>query len=106
MSGPQFKLRLKAQMPRPRNAVPTEVLFVRLPAEVKALLDLHLTSQSQGKVPYAAYQKFMAGLITDFFEQGSLDLAAYYTGFVPGSVIRGPKSTIMSLRERLESIRV
>lgn len=91
------------EMPRPRNAIPTEQINLTLPQDVKGRLDLHLVSESTAKIPQGAYQRFFLERIYEFFEWGSLDLAAYVVGLPAGSVLRGPKALIKMLEAHVLS---
>jgi len=88
-------------MPRPRNAIPRERINLHLPEDVRGKLDLHLVSESTQKVPQGAYQRFFTERVHEYFEWGSIDLAAYVIGLPPGSVLRGPKALIKMLEDNV-----
>lgn len=88
-------------MPRPRNAIPTEAINLHLAADLKGKVDLHLVSESTGKIPQGAYQRFFSQRAHEYFEWGSLDLAAYVVGLPAGSVLRGPKALIKMLEDHV-----
>lgn len=56
-------------MSRPPKLERSTGLNLYLPERLRARLDLHLWSKSQGRVPAAAYQKFFTKLLTDFFDK-------------------------------------
>lgn len=56
-------------MPRPRNIIKPVSLMIWMPADLKARLDLHLYSESEGRVPYAAHTKFIQQLLREYFEK-------------------------------------
>lgn len=78
-------------MPRPRNLVPSERINLALPGELKTRLDLYLYSTLEHRVPHAAYQRFFVGRLLEYFDWGTIDLAAYVPSLPPGSHVRGPK---------------
>lgn len=67
-------------MPRPKLATPSIQLNVALPKPVFEQLSAHLYSELEGRVPYGAYSKFCAELITSYFRQQRIDLAPYAVG--------------------------
>jgi hypothetical protein len=85
-------------MPR-RPAVDRPIqLTTTLPESVRALLDLHLWSEVEGRVPKGAYQAFLLERIREHFDWQSLDLAPFgLEGFV-----RGPRDSIDALIRKLE----
>lgn len=89
-------------MPR-RNAIPSVEINLSLPQDIKGQLDLHLISESTGKIPKGAYQEFFSERLREFFGWGSIDLAAYVIGLPPGSILRGPKPLIKLLVENVLS---
>ena len=52
---------------RPPAIVPSEALNLRLPADLKLKMDLHLFSELEGRVPKGAYAGFISGLVREFF---------------------------------------
>lgn len=91
-------------MSRAKNIVPTEPLFVRLPAELKAKLDLHLFSEVEGRVPFGSHQTFISERLRDFFSSESLDLSPYAPLSAPGTlVVRGSPTAIQLLKRILET---
>ena len=50
-------------MGRPRKAVPSIEKNVSLPRDLVAAVELELYSEVEGKVPFAAWQKYLEGLI-------------------------------------------
>src|ERR1700677_1212076 len=54
-------------IPRKPNIPPTAELHVRIPAPLKAKLDLHLWSPLEGRIPVGAYQRFMVDLLNEHF---------------------------------------
>jgi len=52
-------------MSRPANIQPSVPLNLKLPADLKQLLDARLFDRSLGRVPVGAYQRFFIPLIRD-----------------------------------------
>ena len=50
-------------MGRPRKAVPSIEKNISLPRDLVAAVELELYSEVEGKVPFAAWQKYLEGLI-------------------------------------------
>ncbi len=89
-------------MPRPTNTIPTVNLTVRLPQDIHARLALHLHSDLEGRIPFAAYQKFLTERIKEFFESDRLDLAPF-AGTTPDAfVVRGSPEAVAVLRKALK----
>jgi hypothetical protein len=65
---------------------------------LRVRLDLYLYSEVESRVPKGAYQQFLEGLIREFFDSRSMDLAPFG---LEGSV-KGSERTISLLKERLE----
>lgn len=57
-------------MRRPNIIRPTR-LNLALPEDIRAKLDLHLWSEAEMRVPHGAYQKFILGLLRDYFNRGN-----------------------------------
>lgn len=73
-------------------------LTTTMPESVRALLDLHLWSEVEGRVPKGAYQQFLLERIREHFDWQSLDLTPFgLEGFV-----RGPRDSIDALIRKLE----
>ena len=89
-------------MPNPRKPIPSYHLSIAVPQEVAAQLKLHLYSEAEQRVPYAAQQRFIVQRMREFFEHRSLDLAPYLQGVPPGSAVRGPKEVVDALQLKLE----
>lgn len=56
-------------MPRHADVVPKTLLKLRIPLDLRARLDLHLTSDLEGRVPYGNYSTFFEQLLRDFFNK-------------------------------------
>lgn len=89
-------------MPRPKNAVPAKKLHIALPGDIGAKLDLHLYSEVEQRIPFAAHQRFVVERVREFFDSDALDLAPYFPEFAAGSVVRGPRAVIEMLKKALE----
>ena len=78
-------------------------LHTSLRTSVRAVLDLSLHSEVEGRVPKGAYQEFLEARIQEHFSWGTLELEPY--GYPPGSFVRGPKEVLeqlsLSLRNSL-----
>lgn len=61
---------------RHKLTTPTRKLTVHIPEDVAARAEIYLISPALGKVPFGAWQKFVSGLIVDFFTKA----AAHQTG--------------------------
>jgi hypothetical protein len=57
-------------MPRTPNITRPSKLTLHLPEDIRAKLDLYLFSEIEGRIPYAAYQKFLIERINEFFTGG------------------------------------
>ena len=90
-------------MPRPRNAVKTKDLHVMLPAPEFDRLDLHLWSDAEQRVPYAAKAKWVTERVREYFTNERLDLGLFFPDFPPGSIVVGGPETIRRLRQALEA---
>lgn len=86
-------------MPAPRNLVPSALLNLALPADLRGRLDLHLYDEAERRIPKGAHQRFFIARILEFFEWGVLDLGAY--GLPPGSIVKGPRAVLELLQRRL-----
>lgn len=89
-------------MPNPRKAIPSRILNVALERDDAAKMDLHLWSEAEQRVPYAARQKFLSGLIREYFGRKAVDLALYFPALAPGSHVYGSPD----LMDHLEKILV
>lgn len=56
-------------MPRPANIMRPVHLKTSLPEDLRARLDLHLWSESEGRVPMGAYQRLIVRLLTQYLDQ-------------------------------------
>lgn len=56
-------------MPRQPNIIPPTQLRTSLPADLRARLDLHLWSDSEGRVPVGAYQRLLVALLSDYLNR-------------------------------------
>lgn len=81
-------------------AVPNRQFKIMLPEEETARLELHLWSEAEQRIPYAARQRFIVERIQEYFARESLDLAAFL-GLPPGTVVYGDKHAIEHLKEHL-----
>ncbi len=50
-------------MPKPKRTIRPTYLNLAIPENVRALLDLHLYSDLEGRVPHGAYSDYISGLI-------------------------------------------
>lgn len=56
-------------MPRPPNIIPPTHLRTSLPLDLRARLDMHLWSESEGRVPMGAYQRLLIALLSDYLNK-------------------------------------
>lgn len=56
-------------MARLPDVIPKTQLLLRIPLDLRAKLDLHLTSNLEGRVPYGVYSAFFEQLLRDFFNK-------------------------------------
>lgn len=56
-------------MPRPANIIRPSHLKTSLPEDLRARLDLHLWSASEGRVPMGAYQQLIVMLLTQYLDR-------------------------------------
>ena len=88
-------------MTRRRNIIPSVVINLALPLNVHSRMTLHLYSELEGRVPFAAYQRFLSERIMEYFDSERLDVSEL-AGLPPGSsVISGPPAAIAALRSIL-----
>lgn len=90
------------KMPRPKSAVPTVLLKAMIPLEQRAKVDLLLCSDLEGRIPLGDISKFVSARLTEYFDWEVLDLAPF--GFAPGTFVKGPKTFVDGLRERLYTV--
>lgn len=89
-------------MGRPKNALESDALLVRLPAEEAAMLRMHLYSDLEGRIPRGAFRDFFAARIREFFKAETLDLSPYF-GLPPCSaLVRCAPETAALIRTTLE----
>ena len=93
-------------MPKPRNAVPGRDVHIVLAEEDASRLELHLWSEAEQRIPFAARQRFFTERLREFFGRGSIDLGLYLRDVQVGSYVYGPAPTIERLREELEALSV
>lgn len=87
---------------RPSLVIPTRELRAAVPLDVFTKLALELHSELEGRVPYAAYSKFITQLLRAHFESTELDLAPFL-GSDPGAfVVSAPSTTIAALLRTLK----
>jgi len=67
-----------------------------------ARLELHLYSEAEQRIPHAARQKFFTERMREFFGRKGLDLAPYFNGLPPGSIVYGSPALIEKLMLALE----
>ena len=73
-----------------------------LPEDVALRLQLFLTSDLDGKVPFAAYQQFFVARINEFFGTRTLDISEPL-GAEPGTYsVRANLLTLQALTTKLE----
>lgn len=89
-------------MARPRNASPARNIHVALPGDIWPRLELHLYSEAERRVPFAAYQRFLVERIREFFGRATLDVAPYFTEIPHDSYVYGPRPVIEMLKKALE----
>lgn len=53
-------------MPRPPNIIRPVKLKTSLPEDLRAWLDLHLWSATEGRVPHAAYKRLIETLLREY----------------------------------------
>lgn len=56
-------------MARPPNIQRPVALKLKLPADIRGRLDLHLFSAVEGRVPKGAYQEFFIDRINEYFDK-------------------------------------
>lgn len=88
-------------MPRPKPIIPNEEIHITVPQDVKGKLAIHLWSNTEGKVPFGAYNDFFRARLQEYFDRGSLDLAPFVAACPPGSLVFGPKHLILLLNQQL-----
>lgn len=89
-------------MPRPRNIMPTREIKMSLPEDVALRLQLFLTSDLDGKVPFGAYQQFFVARINEFLATRTLDISEPL-GAEPGTYsVRATTTTLQALATKLE----
>jgi len=55
-------------MARPTNTTPSRTKNIAIRGDLADKLDIHLFSELEGKVPYAAYGKFFNELLEQYFK--------------------------------------
>lgn len=89
-------------MGRVKNAIASDALLVRLPAEEAAMLRLHLHSELEGRIPRGAFRDFFAARIREYFKAETLDLSPYL-GLPPCSaLVRCAPETAELIRMKME----
>lgn len=88
-------------MSRTPKIVPSVKVKISFPVDVLAKLNLHLYSELEGKVPFAAHQRFFVDRITEYFNNKHLDLAPYVTGAAAGSLIISGHPEVISILKGL-----
>lgn len=88
-------------MPRPKNARPSRILNLALPADIGARLDLFLYSEAEQRIPFAAHQRFISDRVREFFATESLDLAEIDPMVSGPHLVRASPDVIRYLRDRL-----
>jgi hypothetical protein len=89
-------------MARRPNLIPTQQLNLALPLPVFTQLTAHLYSDLEGRVPHAAYSRFLTDLIRGYFVHKQLDLAPW-TSAAPGSfMVEGSPEAISALEVLLQ----
>ena len=91
-------------MARPRNAIPSRELSIMLDEQIATRLELHLWSEAEQRLPYAARQKFITARLREYFERKSLDLAPYFHDLPTGSQIHGSPAVVGRLQLALEDL--
>jgi len=76
-------------------------LTTTLPEDIRALLDLHLYSPLEERVPKGAYQAFFIERIREFFDTKTLDLSLYCRVPSRGMTVRGSAAAINLLNDML-----
>lgn len=66
-------------MPRPPNIVRPIKLKTSLPEDLRTWLDLHLWSDTEGRVPHGAYQRLIERLLREYKEK--VEHKTYPSGF-------------------------
>jgi len=89
-------------MARPKNAVPSTLLNVAIPEDIRGRLDLHLFSELEGRVPHGAYSRFIVDQLKGFFSDKRIDLALYVPGVPNGTLVRGSPEVVALLEEILD----
>lgn len=91
-------------MPKPAAIEPNKHLNTTLPPDLRTKMDLLLWSPSEGRVPRAAYQKFLTERLNEYFANKSLDLAPYL-GSLPGELtVQGNEHTLTRLANHLKGV--
>lgn len=90
------------KMPRPRNASPARKLHVAIPGDIWPRLDLHLFSEAEQRIPFAAHQRFLVDRIREFFNRGSISLAAFFPDAPPDLTVYGDRAAIEFLANALK----
>lgn len=86
------------KMPKPKSAIPTEEIHLRIPLDVYAALQSFLFSPAEGRVPLGAYQSFFSARIREFFSLRQLDLAPFVGGPPGAFFVSGTPEALEQLR--------
>jgi hypothetical protein len=74
-----------------------------IPEDLRVILDTHLWSDIEHRIPKGAYQKFICERIQEYFAQKALDVGEW-AGAPKGSlVVRGSQSAIETIRSVLHN---
>jgi len=81
-----------------RKTIRPERLTTTIPENYRARLDLYLYSESEGRIPKGAYQRWIVERIREFFETHNYDLANLIPNTQHGVyIVRGPPAALEAL---------
>ena len=87
-------------MARSPSLLRTRNLHILLPEDLVEEMEARL--QEGGRIPFAAKQSLIARLLREEFSGKTLDLSHYFCELPPGSVVRGAKPIMDTLKDALE----
>lgn len=90
-------------MPRSAAITPNYHLHTTLPPELARRLQDYLWSDSEGRVPKAAYQTFFTARIQEYFSLRQVDLAPWLNTNLGECVVSGTDASIARLIKHLQN---
>lgn len=83
------------------SLVGSRKLTLALPLPTYSKMVLHLYSPLEGRVPHAAYSRFLSGLIEAYFNNKHLDIAPFAASDPGAYIVSGTKDAIATLEQTL-----